>query len=111
MPKKNADRTSLLLKALANTQRLRVLRLLAGRELSVSQIHKALPDLAPSPLSQHLARLREAGLIHGRRESHTIWYALEPKQLRELITTLQGMCHATDTLPSRPMRRGKQRDH
>lgn len=83
-----AEEASRMLKALANPQRLRVLCLLVGEELSVGQINEALPDLSQSALSQHLAKLREEGLVSTRRESQTIWYALVPGPAERLIETL-----------------------
>src|SRR5574337_1755599 len=83
-----ADDASRLLKALGNAQRLRVLCLLVDHEMSVGQINEQLPDLAQSALSQHLARLREEGLVTTRRESQTIWYAVAPGPAEQIITTL-----------------------
>ncbi|UGB47286.1 metalloregulator ArsR/SmtB family transcription factor [Frateuria edaphi] len=85
-----ADEAARLLKALGNPQRLRVLCLLVDGELSVGQIHKALPDLSQSALSQHLARLREEGLVSTRREAQSIHYALEPGPAQAVIETLYG---------------------
>ncbi|MFZ1623042.1 ArsR/SmtB family transcription factor, partial [Dokdonella sp.] len=67
-----ADEAARLLKTLANAQRLRVLCLLVGGEMSVRQINEELPDLSQSALSQHLARLRDEGMVSTRRESQTI---------------------------------------
>jgi DNA-binding transcriptional ArsR family regulator len=86
-----AEDAARLLKALANPQRLRVLCLLAGGELSVSQINGGLTDLSQSALSQHLSKLREEGLVRTRRESQTIWYALEPGPAERVIETLCGI--------------------
>lgn len=85
-----ADEAASLLKALSNPQRLRVLCLLVGGELSVGQIHKALPDLSQSALSQHLARLRVEGLVGTRREAQSIHYALEPGPAQAVIEVLHG---------------------
>ena len=82
---------SRLLKALANAQRLRVLCLLVEREMSVGQINEQLPDLSQSALSQHLAKLREEGLVLTRREAQTIWYTLKQGPVEQIITTLYGI--------------------
>ncbi|MFC5434984.1 ArsR/SmtB family transcription factor [Rhodanobacter umsongensis] len=94
-----ADEAAGLLKALGNPQRLRVLCLLVEGERSVGQIHKALPDLSQSALSQHLARLRDEGLVRTRREAQSIHYALEPGPAQAVIETLHGVYCA-------PARRG-----
>jgi len=66
-----AEEASQLLKTLANAQRLRVLCLLVGKEMTVGQINDQLSDLSQSALSQHLAKLRDEGMVHlvptGRR--------------------------------------------
>ena len=101
---------SRLLKALGNAQRLRVLCLLVDREMSVGQINEQLPDLSQSALSQHLAKLREEGLVSTRRESQTIWYTLEHGPARQVITTLyeiycapenSGLCASAPAKPTR----------
>jgi len=77
-----------LLKALANPQRLRLLCMLVGKEKAVGQLNDQLPELSQSALSQHLARLREQGLVRTRRESQTIWYSLEEGPAQVVIATL-----------------------
>lgn len=61
------------LRALANQARLRiVLRLLEG-ECAVAELEAALGVRQPN-LSQHLAELRDAGLLATRRESRSVFY-------------------------------------
>ena len=86
-----AEDASCLLKTLGNAQRLRVLCLLVDREMSVGQINEQLPDLRQSALSQHLAKLRDQGLVRTRRESQTIWYTLEPGPAEQIIEALYGI--------------------
>ncbi|MCO7245270.1 MULTISPECIES: metalloregulator ArsR/SmtB family transcription factor [Halomonadaceae] len=76
-----------LLKALANEKRLQILCLLAGKELSVTQINQQLA-LSQSALSQHLAILRRDQLVNTRRESQTIYYSLSSDSAKAIITTL-----------------------
>lgn len=85
-----ADEAARLLKALGNPQRLRVLCLLVGGERSVGELHKDLSDLSQSALSQHLARLREEGLVRTRREAQSIHYALAPGPAQAVIEVLHG---------------------
>lgn len=86
-----ADEAARLLKALGNPQRLRVLCLLVEGERSVGQLHQALPELSQSALSQHLARLRDEGLVRTRREAQSILYALQPGPAHAVIETLHGV--------------------
>ena len=79
-----------LLKALANERRLQVLCLLAGGERSVGELNEML-DLSQSALSQHLAVLREEGLVQTRREAQMIFYSLVPGPAGEVMATLYGI--------------------
>lgn len=91
----NADTASHLLKSLANAQRLRILCLLVGGERKVGDLHETL-DLSQSALSQHLARLREDGLVTTRREAQTIHYRLVDGPAQRLIKTLYEIYCATN---------------
>jgi DNA-binding transcriptional ArsR family regulator len=82
-----AEAAAELLKAMANPQRLRVLCLLAEGERSVGEINAAV-DLSQSALSQHLAVLREQGLVQTRREAQSIRYSLVAGPVARLIQTL-----------------------
>lgn len=62
-------------RALADEQRVRILRALQPGEVCVCQIVELL-DLAPSTVSKHLAILRDAGLIRARKEGRWMHYRL-----------------------------------
>ena len=85
-----AEEAAGLLRLLGNPQRLRVLCHLAEGELSVGALQARL-DLGQSALSQHLARLREAGLVRTRREAQAIHYSLVDGPVRELMGTLHSI--------------------
>jgi ArsR family transcriptional regulator, virulence genes transcriptional regulator len=76
-----------VLKAMANPQRLKVLYLLAERELSVTQM-ETLVGLSQSALSQHLAKLRQDKLVRTRRDRQTIYYALNGRTALIVMTAL-----------------------
>ena len=84
----HAGEATRLLKALANEKRLQVLCLLAEGERSVGEIN-AMLDLSQSALSQHLARLRDDGLVSTRREAQTIFYRIEDTRVEALVSTLK----------------------
>ena len=60
-------------KALADENRVRALMILKDRELCVCQIVELL-RLAPSTVSKHMAILRQARLVEGRKEGRWIHY-------------------------------------
>ena len=61
-----------VIKAIADTNRVRILCVLQGRELCVCQIIEML-GLAPSTVSKHLSILRQARLLEDRKEGRC-WY-------------------------------------
>ncbi len=95
-----AEAASGLLKTLANAQRLRVLFMVVGGEMTVGQINGQLPDLSQSALSQHLARLRDENMVSTRRESQTIWYRLVEGPAQVMIATLYGIYCKSDPTSS-----------
>lgn len=76
-----------LLRALANEHRLLILCHLVQGESSVGQLQPVV-GLSQSALSQHLAVLREEGLVATRRESQTIWYRIDDPAALRLVETL-----------------------
>ena len=76
-----------VLKALGETNRLRVVAVLVDRELCVCQIVKLL-SLAPSTVSRHLYVLRQAGLIDLKKKGRWIYYSLADKSQSESIQNL-----------------------
>lgn len=68
-------RMNTALKALADPTRLRILGLVAGGEVCVCHLHEALGIPQPTA-SRHLAYLRRAGLVDGRRQGLWVYYSL-----------------------------------
>ncbi|MFO1407613.1 MAG: metalloregulator ArsR/SmtB family transcription factor [Steroidobacteraceae bacterium] len=93
-----------LLKALGNEQRLLVLCSLAEGPLTVGELNRRVP-LSQSALSQHLAKLREAGLVETRREAQTIHYSLATGPVTSVMATLRDIYCA----PAAPLRRSARR--
>jgi DNA-binding transcriptional ArsR family regulator len=87
---RNAADAVRLLKSIANESRLMVLCVLAEGEFSVGALNERI-DLSQSALSQHLAILREQGLVKTRRESQTIYYSLADTAALSLINTLHDI--------------------
>ena len=86
----HAADASRLLKALANEKRLMLLCLLAEGERSVGELNARL-ELSQSALSQHLAILRDDGLVTTRREAQSIYYGLANGPAQRIIDTLHGI--------------------
>lgn len=91
----SAAASARLLRTLGNEKRLMVLCHLAGGERSVSQL-QPIVGLSQSALSQHLAVLREEGVVATRREAQTIWYRIaDPAALRVVETLAEIFCPAS----------------
>lgn len=85
-----SQNTANLLWALANEHRLRIICLLESGERSVSDLAQHL-DLSQSSLSQHLARLRKAGIVATRREGVTIFYGVTDQDSLALAKSLSDL--------------------
>lgn len=75
VPDRSLTSTVRVTKALADTQRVRILRLLERGELCVCQIVEVLA-LAPSTVSKHLSLLSAAGLVEMRKQGRWAYYRL-----------------------------------
>ena len=76
-----------LLKMLASEQRLILMCRLADGECSVGEL-AAHDGQAQTAASQHLAKLRAAGLVTTRREAQTIYYRLSDPDAARVIDLL-----------------------
>lgn len=83
----SAGRAASLLRVLGNEKRLMVLCQLADGELSVGEIQQRI-DLSQSALSQHLAVLREQGIVATRRQAQTIFYRIEDHAALRVVQVL-----------------------
>ena len=72
---------------LSNSNRLMVLCHLLEDEQSVGALQSQL-ELSQSALSQHLARLREAGMVSTRRDGQTIFYRIADPRVHQMIEAL-----------------------
>lgn len=76
-----------LLKVMSNPHRLMILCELNNGERSVTALEEVV-GLSQSALSQHLAKLREGGVVTTRREAQTIYYSLADSRVAHLMGTL-----------------------
>lgn len=86
---KQAGEAAQLLKLLGNEKRLLILCFLAVRgEMTVGEL-VGVVKLSQSALSQHLARLREDGLVAFRRTSQTLHYRVADKRALRVLQVLK----------------------
>ena len=88
-------------KALSDEKRLRVLMALEGRELCACQIIELL-EIAPSTVSRHMALLRQAGVVTGRKKGRWMYYRLPdaqaPEQIRSALLWVRKALASTDRI-------------
>jgi len=83
-----ASEVATLLKAIGNEKRLIILCQLADREeVSVGALAQTV-GLGQSALSQHLAKMRDEGIVTTRRQGQTIWYRIADGRVKELMAIL-----------------------
>lgn len=70
--------------ALADPSRRAILESLTRGEAAVKDL-TARFDISQPAVSQHLATLKEAGLVTGRREGRRVYYRVEPHGIKPLI--------------------------
>ena len=87
-----------LLKLMANRHRLLILCYLHEASMSVSSLQSMLP-LSQSALSQHLANLRQSGLVSTARRGTEVHYSLADHRVVALLATLQEVvCRPEDII-------------
>jgi len=80
-----------LLKLVGNEKRLLILcRLVGHKEMSVGALADAV-GLRQSALSQHLAMMRDDGLLATRRDAQTVFYSLADPNVTRLLQLLKDI--------------------
>ncbi|HXD03302.1 MAG TPA: metalloregulator ArsR/SmtB family transcription factor [Novosphingobium sp.] len=89
--KANAARMAGRIKLMSHPERLLMLCRMDEGEVSVNEL-VALTGLSQSSVSQHLAMLREEGVVSIRGEAQTRWYSLSDPLVRGLIHAMCELC-------------------
>lgn len=88
--RRNAAGAEALLKELANANRLMVLCSLVAGEKTAGELSQCV-DLSQSALSQHLARLRSAGLVESEKRGQRVVYRICSMEAQALLSVLYIM--------------------
>lgn len=75
-------------KAIADPKRLLIINELRDRELSVGDLCEAL-GVSQSNVSQHLAVLRERGIVSTRRAGTSVFYSLRSQKIVQAVDLLR----------------------
>lgn len=84
---------------LADPTRVRMLWALRDNELDVASL-AAVAGCRPTVASQHLSKLRFAGLVEGQRTGQRVVYRLRGAHVRALLT--EGLFHADHQVSGQP---------
>jgi DNA-binding transcriptional ArsR family regulator len=83
-------RAAALMTMLASEARLQILCRLLDGESSVGDLARAC-GLSQPTMSQQLKKLKEAGLVEGRRVSQTIYYSVKGHEAAAVLETLHRL--------------------
>lgn len=83
----NAAKAEAMLKQLANGKRLMILCNLIQSERSVGELAE-LVGLSQSALSQHLGKMRDAGLVASEKRGQMVYYYINNPDVQALLSTL-----------------------
>ncbi len=84
------QRASRSLKALSHPLRLKILCTLGDREVSVQEIVDHV-GTSQSNISQHLAILRDQGILNSRRDATRVYYRVEDERTLRLISLMRDI--------------------
>ena len=73
-----------IFQALADPSRRAILESLTRGEAAVKEL-TARFDISQPAVSQHLATLKDAGLVNGRRQGRSDFYRVDPRGMKPLI--------------------------
>ncbi|OFW82080.1 MAG: hypothetical protein A2201_08990 [Alicyclobacillus sp. RIFOXYA1_FULL_53_8] len=93
-------------KALADKTRLHMLALLAIDELCVCEL-VAILDMSQPSISQHLRKLRQAGLVKERKTAQWVFYSLDGAKfalLTQIVDSLPDVSTEIERLKSQGLR-------
>ncbi len=86
--KEDIEQAARAMKAIAHPLRLEILCVLSDQEVSVQDIVDAV-GTSQSNISQHLAILREKGILRTRKEANRVYYAVSDKRTLQLIAMMR----------------------
>lgn len=89
------DRASRSLKAMSHPLRLKILCTLGDQEVSVQDIVERV-GTSQSNISQHLAILRDKGILSSRKDANRVFYKVVDSRTLQLISMMRNVFCSTD---------------
>ena len=88
--KEKTEEIAALLKLVSNANRLQILCCLYHKEANVTELERKV-SLSQPALSQHLARMRQEGILETRREGQQIYYSICCGKIKRLLPFLDQL--------------------
>jgi ArsR family transcriptional regulator len=88
MDKKLAEIHAEICKTLGNAKRIEILNALDGRELTVGELANIL-NIPPANVSQHLAVMRQKGILTTRRQGVNIYYKVSNPKVNKACSLMR----------------------
>jgi ArsR family transcriptional regulator, zinc-responsive transcriptional repressor len=76
------------LRTVAHPHRLRMIQMLLGGSYTVGELAQAC-DIPPSGASEHLGKMRDRGLLVGRRQGRSIYYEISEQGLGSIMDCIE----------------------
>lgn len=92
------ERASRSLKAMSHPLRLKILCTLGDREVSVQEIVEVV-GTSQSNISQHLAILRDKGILASRKDANRVFYRVGDARTLRLIGMMQDVFCSDESQP------------
>jgi ArsR family transcriptional regulator len=89
------DRASRSLKAMSHPLRLKILCTLGDQEVSVQEIVERV-GTSQSNISQHLAILRDKGILSSRKDANRVFYKVVDARTLQLISMMRNVFCSTE---------------
>jgi DNA-binding transcriptional ArsR family regulator len=81
----------LIINAFSNPTRVKILCCLANNKKSVQELVGTC-ELAQSAISQHLAKLKKAGLVKDMKQGKYVYYSVANKKIATIAMMLSSYC-------------------
>lgn len=96
-----SKKAELLLKILANSNRLMILCYLIKQPYTVNELVELI-DLSQSAVSQHLAKLRQSDIVSAVQMGTKVLYRIQSPQVNAIIAVLQ-LIYCAEEAPFNPL--------
>lgn len=95
--REHAKQVAALMGLLSNENRLLILCALLNGPMTVTELSEQVRDITGPALSQHLHKLRDAGLIGAEKKAQFVRYYLADERVRKLMDVLkEEYCSASN---------------